>query len=949
MEVSLPNGEKVRVNDHVYCSPNWAVRDGTPYSIARIMEFLTAEGTTRGIRAKTKDAFTRVRVAWYYRPSDVSDRQVADSRLLLCAIYSEVIPITQLRAKCYVRHKDRIADLAAWKKRPDRFYYNRLFDPFIKREFEVILTADIHNLPRHIKDELASRYDMIVTEKECVAELTDSLRLCDTCSEWCPSSDSVQCDTCKSHFHMACVQPPLLAKPARGYGWSCARCAHNDDEESGQATPGGSNIKPKSSVGAGSRPRGRPKGSRNTVITPAKQQEETEAKYYKMWPFRYFGQYTIAEDTLDPEDIIFPRANTRVGLKFQTTVPPTGSSLPVPGPDIPERGTDETIEILSCVSRMSGKECKHYPSILSWRTFTPESIVSVDWLTEAIRRLSVAYLQKEPFSNVTMTLLMRLPKWKKEEVRYTDRAWHPSEIHIFENAIQDFGPELRSVRDQISSRTVYEVVRFFTLWKTTHLLEENRRILEARKLGKASPHQPKPISRQPSAGMSEEEKSVVNMKLDGRSIAAFSTCAACRTRQTNVWWKAPKGLSTSVLCDDCGVHWRKYGDLNLKPPKEENLPSAKQRAAILEKREGTPMAGPVAKRAKMSVISTPPALMVKHVMCQCCKKSGAIGKVIKCIQCCMGIHAGVCGATSGGSLMDSTEAEAWLCDVCQNETSLEASLVSDCVLCPRRRKDDKKKSGPVPKDEMDMGFLRARKPTESQGWVHILCSLFAPEVVYADASRLRLVEGVSSIAQSRWESVCSICHRTGGVCVKCAMCVTEYHPACAWKLGHRFTFEMQGVKANKRDTTVQVDFKRDIGAMTPVVFCKTHSPGEKRLHDFCDMNERGETALQVYTKNYKQVPLDNSYRLLRKARRLDAAMEIISEKNPSRVVDISISDTRCHNCGTEYSPFFHPVKKETSQTSEGRDNPIYECHCCYMEKATVAAQRFAVGPMAIEA
>ena len=113
------------------------------------MEFLTAEGTTRGTRAKGRDAYTRVRLAWYYRPSDVSDRQVTDSRLLLCAIYSEVIPIIQLRAKCYVKHKDRIPDLIAWKKRPDRFYYNRLFDPFIKREFEVILTSEIRNRKLH--------------------------------------------------------------------------------------------------------------------------------------------------------------------------------------------------------------------------------------------------------------------------------------------------------------------------------------------------------------------------------------------------------------------------------------------------------------------------------------------------------------------------------------------------------------------------------------------------------------------------------------------------------------------------------------------------------------------------------------------------------------------------------------------------------------------------------
>jgi hypothetical protein len=75
----------------------------------------------------------------------VSDRPVADSRLLLAAIYSEIWDINQLRAKCYVVHRDKITDLAGWKKRPDRFYFNRLFDPYIKKEFEVIQSNDVRN------------------------------------------------------------------------------------------------------------------------------------------------------------------------------------------------------------------------------------------------------------------------------------------------------------------------------------------------------------------------------------------------------------------------------------------------------------------------------------------------------------------------------------------------------------------------------------------------------------------------------------------------------------------------------------------------------------------------------------------------------------------------------------------------------------------------------------
>lgn len=145
--------------DHVYVSPPWELRDGIPYSIARIMEFLPAENTEatpprtqpgdssadpKG-KGREKDPITRVRLAWYYRPSDLSDRAVADSRLLLAAIFSEIQPVSFLRAKCHVKHKDKIADLSGWKRRPDRFYFTKLFDPYIKKDYEVIRSTDVNN------------------------------------------------------------------------------------------------------------------------------------------------------------------------------------------------------------------------------------------------------------------------------------------------------------------------------------------------------------------------------------------------------------------------------------------------------------------------------------------------------------------------------------------------------------------------------------------------------------------------------------------------------------------------------------------------------------------------------------------------------------------------------------------------------------------------------------
>lgn len=146
--------------DHVYVSPPWELRDGLPYSIARIMEFLppenasgpfapsvngSADATSFKGKGKEKEPITRVRLAWYYRPSDLSDRAVADSRLLYAAIFSEIQPVAFLRAKCHVKHKDKIADLSGWKKRPDRFYFSKLFDPYIKKEYEVIRSLDVRN------------------------------------------------------------------------------------------------------------------------------------------------------------------------------------------------------------------------------------------------------------------------------------------------------------------------------------------------------------------------------------------------------------------------------------------------------------------------------------------------------------------------------------------------------------------------------------------------------------------------------------------------------------------------------------------------------------------------------------------------------------------------------------------------------------------------------------
>lgn len=44
-----------------------------------------------------------------------------------------------------MRHREKIENLQEWKKKPDHFHYSRLFDPYIKREYEMIRTTTVTN------------------------------------------------------------------------------------------------------------------------------------------------------------------------------------------------------------------------------------------------------------------------------------------------------------------------------------------------------------------------------------------------------------------------------------------------------------------------------------------------------------------------------------------------------------------------------------------------------------------------------------------------------------------------------------------------------------------------------------------------------------------------------------------------------------------------------------
>ncbi|PVG02078.1 hypothetical protein CPB86DRAFT_780999 [Serendipita vermifera] len=890
-EGTLKTGEKVFVNDYVYSAAPWEKRDPVPYSIGRIIEFIPAEEpgpppTNKWEMMRKRETGLRVRVAWFYRPTDVQDKGVGDHRLLLAALFSEIISFTNIRGKCIVRHRDKISDLTAYKKKDDHFYFHQLFDPFTKDNYEVILANEIHNLPSQIKDVLVSRYEFVVCEREALQDLQDNLRLCETCGDWCPGPESVMCELCKKHYHMECVTPPLLSKPSRGYGWSCASCNNKRENNDLEVTTGKNRQNKDLQIAA---MKARMKVKANTKI------DEEEDKYWKGWSFRYFGQYTVAEDTLDPDDMIYVRAPTRIGKQFQTAVPETPMG-PSTDPDIPVRGEDETVELMSAVVDMTEQqmgEVERRKSILTPRMDLQQN---VDWIEEVIRRFSEAWVNKQSFYSVNMRKPLCVRKWKDgKEQRYRDKDWSEIEEQIFDESVRKHHSELRHVRSDLKTRTMPEIVRHFGHWKTEQL----------RVLRLTPPDEPVVTT-------AKDENTSIYQKNDRRVYI----CAVCRTRESELWWKAPRNLPTNALCDDCGMLWRKYAIKSARgtekekdyltrvqnqhsqfgtpePPTTRSGASGAKLAAEKAKREGTPLQAPTSKRLKGASGTVTPS----RLTCSLCRKSGPQGQVVKCVKCGFTIHSGCVGVPSEEATPD------WTCEICSNEQSLESNLDTKCLLCPPHPAERKKGA-------RDSAFFRAAKPTEFRGWVHVLCSTFNHPLEYTDARRMRLVEGIVGIPPRNFTQKCGCCGGSDGCISQCDQCLSTFHPVCAWNHGFKFGIEFSPIKPHGRRDFPTVEFRGEVGTMSAVILCDNHNTYAKKTYDLCDLDEKGRTALQVFTETFKQAHnSERTYGLLRKARRLDEVVtaprfDAMPLMDPSALPD---TDNQCIYCSTEISPFWWPT------------------------------------------
>jgi hypothetical protein len=141
------------------------------------MEFLHVDNIT----SQPVDA---LRVNWYLRPRDIP-RKINDYRMVYATMQTQTCPISSLRGKCRVLHKNDINDLDGYKKDPDSFWYDKMFDRYIHRYYEVVPTNQVINVPANVKKVLDERWKFVVVEVGRGKELTSAIKSCKRCQRYC--------------------------------------------------------------------------------------------------------------------------------------------------------------------------------------------------------------------------------------------------------------------------------------------------------------------------------------------------------------------------------------------------------------------------------------------------------------------------------------------------------------------------------------------------------------------------------------------------------------------------------------------------------------------------------------------------------------------------------------------------------------------------------------------
>ncbi|CCJ31038.1 unnamed protein product [Pneumocystis jirovecii] len=1023
---TLTDGSILYRNDTIYLVSE---PPGEPYYLARIMEFTSMNNDPNG-------SINAIRVNWFYRPRDVQ-KKMNDSRQLFASMHSDICPLSAYRGKCKIFHKDEIEDHDEYRKTPNSFYYDRLFDRYIHRYYEVIPTHKVTNVPDRVKEVLKQQWKYVIVESGRGKELAMQHRGCKRCGNWCLSTKSIRCAVCHDDYHMYCVKPPLLKKPSKGFAWTCTPCSRaerrrieanknpkifperlsksinsknieNDNNNETEDNPDLSDVTSSTSSNTLESIDCSQMDEKKIYKQPTEQQKAIT----KLWPYRYLGIHCNVEDVLDYDDRIYPRAASRIGSKHQAVIPeqngtlidklrtPTDTRKRKKGKHIYKYSSiseDEISEQIDSLtkpdnntktsnsthsfesSNSKSKSILRGNDDTSIKLFSkPENIPDnlIDTYLDKVRHIAEK-LSLPPFStdfqDMVLTTLYKnhfditaaissLSSLTRGHLNIPE--FNTLELQQFENAVSQYGSELYLVANEIPTKSLSQVIRFYYFWKKT---ASGRNIW-----GNYSGRRKK----EEKLFSSNHNRSVLDSSLyltediaDSSDDSAYSSekailrqksfiCKFCSITESRLWKRAPGGSVISdknvvtALCQRCGELWRKYS-VRWEPPEEIarklSEPGARWRKkkfeeellkeqVVFEEKEKTEenndKSGLGKRRrlkneVKYSKKDMDDTLISKEnftTLCRVCKLFEPKSMLYRCRTCELIVHKTCYGV--------SVDSNSWNCDMCINDKAPVVSTNYKCVLCSVHNNSS---------SDSNSLFREALKQTSGNNWAHVVCAVWIPELKFTYPSTFQPIEGIGAISLARWQQVCSICKKNQGACALCHICHIPVHVTCAINAGYIIGFDIALVKGSRKDNAITIKFCGEYGVMTAAIWCPNHNMKKTVVHNINEYDyELNKYAIKVYVENYKTSMIPTKIGNKRSdtdvyfghTTPLTIAIKLEELKNlriKEQYLTIKKLTKSCHICKTVISPIWWPMNNIVSESTDISHNitSLYICHLCY--------------------
>nr|KAJ3421514.1 putative PHD type zinc finger protein with BAH domain-containing protein [Polyrhizophydium stewartii] len=623
-------GTRFRVNDIVFLKPETSLES---LYVARILCFIT--------ETSSPDAEPKIKVAWFLRPRDVfvsGRRKHYDPNLVVATMNTDENPISAIVRKCEVRHTSDIDDLDSFRKRPDAFFYNQLFDRYTRRLFDVVPLKDAKNLPEMIMRMLRN-YQFILVEAGQAQSFTER----------------------------------------RGYTWVCVEClkasgrfrarkktkgAEDDDEDGdGDGDGDGNTGSPPASEGGPRVRRGRfdQAGLDEEATNPVLDIEPA-------FPFRYYGEWASLDDLTNPDDKGHPKSSSRLGKAYQAEMPQWEGEGPDPESQVPRNETEtrggrrrrlkysDYFGNENMVDRYTSDEVVFDGPALADAGIDASQVIdqlrsdmSTDKLSDYALDACLLALHK---NHDSIEAIKAQTSNLSDELRRL--TWSAEEELAFDTGFIKHGHELDKIqREFVPSRTLKEVVMHFYIWRKT---ERCSRVLEqyCKVYHKSSD----------SDLTDDEDETMLSGAEDGGEIECANCCRSVReTRPACIMFGRQQRARWCVACYD---YYAAYSTAKIvsETAKRHNREMGRKR------RSQDPDDEPAAKESRK-----------RRVMSKTYKRKHTDG----------GEDADDPHDNGGGDVDHPTGKRGrpvFQCDPCLNTKSRECSLLYDCVLCgvnlPRR-------------------------------------------------------------------------------------------------------------------------------------------------------------------------------------------------------------------------------------------------------------------------